>query len=251
MTISVMLLYVAFGLMAIALVLFPDFRKKLVIMCGGFLNLFIEDKAKTPDGARAIYQQAIERAQVQYNEAHDMLQKTSGKLECLKKDLTKAQAELKDVEAKCESLVRTGKIDNARVLAEKREEIIITIEQYDRAIQNLAPMVNDAKIIANKKEQVLRKLKTDSKNKIAELEMNQEMGEMYDQMTDLKKRDTVSKLLESIDDGCIETRQKAVGAKVVYENRLDTKVNKALLEAKNTQGNDYITNLQNKRGVIK
>lgn len=254
MTFSILLTYITLGLVIVALILFPDFRKKLLILCGGFLNLFIEDKAKTPDGARAIYQQAIERAQGQFNEAHDMLQKTSGKLECLKRDLVKAREELKDIELKCENLVRTGKIDSAQVLAERREEIIVIVEQYERAIQDLTPMVNDAKLIADQKERVLHKLKTDSKRKIAELEMNQQMGEMYDQMTDLKKRDTVSKLLESVDDGCTETRQKAVGARIVHENRLETKTNRALLEAKDMHTSDYIANLQkkyDKKGVVK
>lgn len=246
MTLGTLIIYIILGLGVTALILFPDFRKKLKIMCGGFLNLFIEDKARTLDGTRAIYQQAIEQAQEQYSKAHDMLQKVSGKYEIMKRDLSKAQAELKDIEAKCENLVKSGKIESAQVLSDRRDEVLVLIEQYNRALQDLIPMVNDAKMIATQKEQALRKLKSDSKRKIVELEMNQQMGEMFDEMDDLKKRNAVSKLLDSVDDGCTEARQKAVGARVVHENKLETKVGRALIEAKSSQSSDYIANLQKK-----
>lgn len=95
MTFSILLTYITLGFVIVALILFPDFRKKLLILCGGFLNLFIEDKAKTPDGARAIYQQAIERAQGQFNEAHDMLQKNIWKIGMFKKRFSKSSGGIK------------------------------------------------------------------------------------------------------------------------------------------------------------
>lgn len=246
MTLGTLITLISLGLVILALIIFPEFRRKLKVMCGGFLNIFIEDQAKTPDGARAIYQQAIEQAQNQYNEAHDMLQKTSGKLELLKRDLQKATNELNEVESKCEALVKAGKIDSAQVLSERRDDILVNIDQYNRAIKDLQPMVDDAKMIATQKERALKKLKADSKRKVAELEMNRQMGEMFDQMDDLKKKSAVSKLVESVDDGCNEARQKAVGARTVHENKIETRANRAMTEAKNVQTNDYIASLQKK-----
>lgn len=39
----------------IILILFPSFRQQLKALAGGFLQVFVQDTAKTPDGARAIY----------------------------------------------------------------------------------------------------------------------------------------------------------------------------------------------------
>ena len=42
----------------LALIIFPGVRGKLKVLVGGFLNIFVEDIAKTPEGAKAVFQQA-------------------------------------------------------------------------------------------------------------------------------------------------------------------------------------------------
>lgn len=37
----------------LALIIFPGVRGKLKVLVGGFLNIFVEDIAKTPEGAPA------------------------------------------------------------------------------------------------------------------------------------------------------------------------------------------------------
>lgn len=46
----------------IILILFPSFRQQLKALAGGFLQVFVQDTAKTPDGARAIYAQKIDES---------------------------------------------------------------------------------------------------------------------------------------------------------------------------------------------
>lgn len=53
----------------LALIIFPGVRGKLKVLVGGFLNIFVEDIAKTPEGAKAVFQQAIEEVQERYNKA--------------------------------------------------------------------------------------------------------------------------------------------------------------------------------------
>jgi hypothetical protein len=38
----------------LALIIFPGVRGKLKVLVGGFLNIFVEDIAKTPEGAKAV-----------------------------------------------------------------------------------------------------------------------------------------------------------------------------------------------------
>ena len=46
-----------------AIIIFPSFRQKLKSLVSGFLNVLVEDVAKTPEGAKAVYSQAIEEEQ--------------------------------------------------------------------------------------------------------------------------------------------------------------------------------------------
>ena len=71
------------GAFVICLILFPSFRQQLKALAGGFLQNFVQDTAKTPDGARAIYAQKIDEMTEKYNKACDTLQKLTGKLKTI------------------------------------------------------------------------------------------------------------------------------------------------------------------------
>ena len=58
-------------LILVALVLFPEVRKKATVLFRGAANLFVEDQAKTPEGAKAIFTQAITEAEEKYQTAKD------------------------------------------------------------------------------------------------------------------------------------------------------------------------------------
>lgn len=40
---------IIFVLVLLALIIFPEFRHKIKVLVGGFLNVFVEDAAKTPE----------------------------------------------------------------------------------------------------------------------------------------------------------------------------------------------------------
>lgn len=46
---------VAAVVFVLALIVFPGVRGKLKVLVGGFLNIFVEDMAKTPEGAKVNY----------------------------------------------------------------------------------------------------------------------------------------------------------------------------------------------------
>lgn len=246
MTLGQTLLYLAIGLFVLALMLFPDFRGKLKIMLGGFLNLFIEDRAKTPEGAEAVYQQAIEEAQKDYNHANDMLKQLSGQLSLAQRDLANAKEMFDKVSATCETLVKNGRIEEAKVKAEERESLLIEINTYTNAVNKLIPLVEDAKDINEKCEQALIKLKREKKQKIAELRLNQNLTKAYDNMDELKKNTATKKLLESVEEGLRTSQERATGAKVLHENKLSTKIERAEKTAKSLETNSYIEELRKK-----
>ena len=98
-------IFVAVGVAALlALIIFPGFRKKLKVLVGGFLNIFVEDMAKTPEGARAVYDQAIEEAQKQYNEAENMYRRQAGELDQLRTRIASLKSSLTATDDKCQGI---------------------------------------------------------------------------------------------------------------------------------------------------
>ena len=169
----------------LALVVFPGFRKKLKVLVGGFLNIFVEDMAKTPEGARAVYDQAIEVAQKQYNEADNMYKRQAGELDQLRTRITMLKNNLKITEDKCQSLVKSGDIENAKVYAERRSEILAELNQKVNYEHDLALAVEQVKNIHTLTGNKLRKLQTEKKQVIDGMKLDAIMKSVLDDLDDL------------------------------------------------------------------
>ena len=215
-------------------------------MLKGFWGLFFTNLAKTPEGAEAIYQEAIEQAQNDYNEASDTLNTLAGKLETSKTNLQKSQEELKNVQDKCEQLAKAGKFDQLDTYSVRLDEVTADVELYTKEVQKYQPLFDDASVVCNKFEATLKKLKKEKSTVIAELKLNSSTKEMYDKLDGLKNVKSTDKLLESVRDGLVESTEQAVGAKTVYNNKTSTKIEKIEQETKSAATNDYIQSLKNK-----
>ena len=112
MELGKLIFIVAVVVIVLILILFPEARKLL----SGFTRLFIKDMATTPEGAEAIYEEKIDQAQESYNKADNAYKIAAGKLSNAQKDLDRKRKRLINVEAECESLVKTNQIELARTL---------------------------------------------------------------------------------------------------------------------------------------
>lgn len=231
------------GLAVLCLVLFPSFRQKLKVLMGGFLNVFIEDKAKTPEGARAIYQQAIEEAEGVYNKVTDTLRSVSGRYNLEHKNLNKLNEELARTEAACENFVKAGQMDEAKLYAEKRQELVDEIARKKILVSELLKAKEEATEIAQHSEEKLRKLKAQSKSIVSDMQIKQQLSEVYDDIDELKKVKTTDKLLDSVRDGYEELSMKAAGAKEIHEAKVSTKIKKAENKAKTLSSDAYLQEL--------
>ena len=113
----------------VALILFPEFRRGLRVLCSGFLSLFVKDIAKTPEGAEAVYDEAIEEEREMYRKACNVLNKVSGEHQAAQQNLAKLQEAKKKIEATCERLVKEGRDNDALIYAEKLSEVNNDIER--------------------------------------------------------------------------------------------------------------------------
>lgn len=219
---------------------------KARVLVKGFFGLFITNVAKTPEGAEAIYQEAIDQAQSDYNKASDTLNTIAGKFDTSKKNLSNSKSELENVKAKCEQLAKSGEFDKLDVYSSKLDEVSADLELYTKEVNKYGPMFEDATIVCRKLEDQLRKLKKEKTTVVAELKLNNSTKEMYDRLDDLKHVKASDKLLGSVREGLNESSERATGAKTVYNSKTSTKIDKIEQETKSAQTNDYIQSLKNK-----
>ena len=246
MTLGVLLIYIVLGLSGLGLIMFPEARRQLKILTGGFINIFIEDKAKTPEGAKAIFSVKIAEAQEKYNTADNILRRLSGRLKIEQDNLIKVNEEIVNIESKCESLVRNNKFEEAQILSDTRDELLANMKRITKLVSTIEPNVEQAKMLHSETQKRLKDLKLASKQVVEDLKMNKELAEMFDDMDALKNTTPTDRLLAFVNDGLEESNQQAIGAKVVHENKLETKTSKALLEANKINSSDYIAQLKQK-----
>ena len=241
-----MILWIVLGLFAVALILFPEFRQKLTVLVRGGLNVFVEDTAKTPEGAEAVFTQAINEMEDKYSQASSTYNKLHGKLQRCQEDVAKLDSMIKDTETKCEHLARTGDIESARVYAERRSELMTEKKQKVVAIEKLTPMVAEAKQIHEVYEKKLRDLKRTKKETVAQMKMNVQMKDLLGDLDELRKDSATDKMLSAVMEGHNDLAEEVSGARAVHENRASTKIARAEQMAAHVQNDEYLNNLLKK-----
>ena len=233
---------------ALALIVFPGFRGKLKVLAGGFLNIFVEDLAKTPEGARAVYDQAIEEAQKQYNEADNLYKRQAGELDILRTRIKTLETSLKQAENKCESLVKAGDIANARLYTQQRSEILAELEQKRAYEHDLSLAVQEVQNIHTLTGEKLRKLNAEKKQVIDGMKLDASMKSVLDDLDDLKRSTEVDKMLGTVKDHAADLRKEVQGGMVVHANRVSTKLSAAEKASADAGADEYLASLQAKYG---
>lgn len=232
----------------LALVIFPGFRGKLKVLVGGFLNVFVEDAAKTPEGANAVFNQAIEEMQGRYNRASNTLNKLSGEKKHAENAIERTKKEIQDVEAICENLVKKGQMKEAEVYASRRAELLSDLNRYKEIYSRLTPMVADATEIYEACDKKLRELKRTKKETIEKMKMNGQIKDLLGDLDELKRDSATSKMVDAVMDGSRDLQKEVDGARIVHENRTATKIARAEKQAEIAKNNEYLESLKQKYG---
>lgn len=219
---------------------------KLGIIAKGFYGLFVKNIAQTPEGAAAIYEEAIDKAQDRYNGASDALQKIAGQCDTAKRKLAESQAKIKDVELKAEKLAQAEQFEKVGLLSEERSGLLAEAANFEQAVKELEPVLQEAKQLAVMTEKELLKLKNEKTTVVENLKRNIQLKEMYDRMDELKRNSNLDKLVGAVREGNQEKREMAVGARSVHENKLSTKLEKINNEANSLASNEYVEQLRQK-----
>lgn len=241
-----MIIGIVLGLFVLALILFPEFRQKLMVLGRGFTSMFVEDIAKTPEGAEAVFTEAINEAQEQYNKASTTYNKLHGRHQRLKDDVARLDVEIKRAEDACESLARRGEVNDARIYAERRAELLSEKKMKQSAIEKLVPMVADAKQIHEEYGKKLSDLKRKKKETVNQMKMNVQMKDLLGDLDELRKDSATDKMLDAVMSGSNDLMEEVSGARAVHENKASTKIARAEQKAANVQTDEYLQNLLNK-----
>lgn len=223
-------------------IFFPEFRSLVT----GWTRLFIRDMATTPDGAEAIYQQKINEAQEAYNKADDSYKKAAGRYKTETDKLSSFQKRLKKVESECETLVRSGDMDSARVKAEERASILSDIERCEQLVKAYKVAAAQAEEAYNGCQARLEKLQREKREVVENMRTKQQLKEIYEDMDDLKAITGTDKMLEEIRQKSGDLDSLVEGAKVIHESKTSTKVQRAEEAARKHESDDYLAQLKNK-----
>ena len=247
MTLGGVLGIAAIVIFVIILVMFPEARTLLK----GLTRIFIQDRAATPDGARAIYAEKIEQLNQIYNKAPDSYRTAAGNYEKSKTELGSLQQKLQKVSGECESLYKQGKMELAMVKAEERTDIIQRIHAVDEMVTKYEEATKQAQLVFQQAEKELRRTKAESKEVVQRMKDNENLAALYDQLDELKNTEGVDKMLDAVKEADKELSVKASGAKTIHQNKLSTKLEIAEKESYRAETADFMNSLAEKYGAPK
>ena len=242
MELTNLIIIISIALLVLIFILFPEAR----VLFKGITRLIIKDMATTPEGAEAIYGEKIDEAQEAYNKADNALKIAAGKLSNAKRDMESLRNRLTKVESECEALVESDKDDMAQLKSEEREDVLSDIKRYTELIKAYEVATSTAKEAQEMCERNLRKLKRESKEVVENMKVKKQLKEVYDDMDELKNVSATDKLLSSVRDKNKDLDAIVEGSKVVHDNKMSTKLQRAEKEAKKLSSDYYLESLKKK-----
>lgn len=243
MSTSSLLIIISVVLITAIFIIFPQAR----VLFKGFGNKFFQDITKTPEGATAVYEEAINLATEEYQRANNLYQKLTGRLNTAKEDLKRVSKNLETARKDCENFAANQKWDKVELYAEQIELLEQEKSSYEELVTSLINDVNEASEINSAKEKKLAQLKRDKKKTITEMMLNQQKKEIYDEMDELKSlNNTTNKLLASVKENAKDQKEMAVGAKAVHDSKTSTKLQRAEAEAKALRSNSIVEEMKRK-----
>lgn len=241
------LILCAIGLFILALIIFPEFRS----LFSGFTKKFVQDVAKTPEGAEATYIKAIDEATDRYTKAKTYANEISGKLERAKKNLEDAIKQKNSAEAMIEACFKKNRPEDAEVFAADHQIAMDNLEAAKLDIARLEPLKKQAFDLQSELETQLKKLEAEKKIVVNKLRLNKDSAELYEGLDDLAAPTATLKNLKAVREGAESLEDRATGARIVYENKTSTKAAKIKKEMGSAATNSFMAEMQAKYNVKK
>lgn len=246
MTFAEMIVCAVLALILIAVLLFPEVRQKFCVLFRGTLNLFVEDRAKTPEGAKAIFTQAISEAEEKYQTAKETYNRLFGRLNRLKAEMKKLQEDIKFAESRVEYFARSGDRDNAKLYAERVTQLRGSLKSKEQAIETLAPSVEKAKEVYDACSKRVISLRNQKQDVVAQMETNRMTKELMDDLDEVYKGSATDKMVDAVLEGAGVLMEESSGAVASYEAKTSTKIARAEQRAEDAESEAYLDEIMKK-----
>lgn len=211
-----------------------------------FGNLFFEKRAQTPEGAEAFYSELISEQKDLYKAAHDNFQNAAGRLHTCESTIKRLENQLKSIEQDCEALASAQNIDGLRVKAIERQGIMAQIDANKDVLPDLKAAFVEAKQVCEDQELEIKRLEQEKIEVVTKLKTSQDIKAVYDQLDKIKANNNTQKFTQVAKQGAEEARSKAVGARIVHEGKLDTKLQRATQTAESAKTDKFVQDLLSK-----
>lgn len=211
--------------------------KRLRLRATGTANEMIAKDASTPEGAKAHYNNAIDKKEEEYKQAYAAHANILGEISAYEKELRDLQKESMQLNINVNACIDKNDDDGAKVYLNRQQE---TDEKVDIIKATLKTLKEDAKA---QKENVddlfeqLNKLKAEKEKNLLILKTAQSTKAA--KVVPGTSSDEEDKMLEKVREGIRQTQKEADGYKVAYENsssvqqkRLDKKMKEDAVDKK-------------------
>ena len=220
---------------------------KTRILIKGFLSMFVDDIAKTPEGVRAIYQEKIDEISKTYNIAHDNYKKLTGDKEILERSLNQDIKTKAEYDEKIQFLINVkNDYESAKLYATKGSELESRINNKMEELKKYDVLIEESKSSYELISKTLRDLKEEQQEQVRRMETSKQMEKVYDSINNVNLNTNTDKLLQSARKTVETSESKALGSKVLHEENIDTKIERLDKELSSLSSDDYIAKLMNK-----
>lgn len=224
---------------------------KINILFSGFTEKFLQDITKTPEGAEAVYNKAIEDEEKNVAEISDIYKDIIGTAESLKNDIKELQNRSKNIESTLLSMSRRGdlNINDISVISMAEEKLTCdeNIKVNNDALVEINVKTNEIREVLNLAEKNLIRLRSEKTSTINKLKTNNKIEKIYDAANRITSDSTAGKMINQIKEGVNESSARTIGARIVHENSLTAKLDKAHKQAIMSEAGDYLKSIANKK----
>ncbi|MDP4181358.1 MAG: hypothetical protein Q8942_09725 [Bacillota bacterium] len=207
----------AIALLLIVLAAYILFKPQFKTIFIKLKPLLIKDISKTPQGAGMIYNKAIVEKENEYNRAFAVLQQVNTAISSEKNRATLLESSVKKLEQKCENLVNTGHLEQAKIIAKERLDLSYGLETIRQNIENLERSQAEAKEVSGILYEELQQLKREKERIINDLIVGKQLNDAYNSLSNLRRSDDTMRSLEKVKESAMEEKARAASSKILQE----------------------------------
>lgn len=212
------------------------FGKRLRLRVSGTADEAITKDASTVEGAKAYYNTAIAKKEVDYQNANSVLAQTLGKIKGYEDQLRSLKKENMQLDLNINECIDKNDDEGAKVYLNRQDDVVEKMEIIKAALSELKENATLQEEVIKALLDEVNDLKSEKENAVLTLETAQVTKSL--KATSISS-DEEDKVLEKVRDGVKKTKEEADGNKIVYESsaavqqkRLDQKMRDEQIQKK-------------------